>query len=60
MTSSYLVTGGPIWTGDPAQPWAQALVDGFGIPEQLRDAEMLHPERLLEAYAAAMSESARR
>ena len=26
MTSSYLVTGGPIWTGDPAQPWAQALV----------------------------------
>ena len=37
------------------RPWAEALVDGFGIPEQLRDAEMLHPDRLREAYAAAMS-----
>ncbi|MCB0938204.1 MAG: amidohydrolase, partial [Mycobacterium sp.] len=26
MTKSYLLTGGPIWTGDPAQPWAQAVV----------------------------------
>ena len=24
--SSYLLTNGPIWTGDPAQPWAQAIV----------------------------------
>ncbi len=28
------------------RPYAEALVDAFGIPEQLRDAEMLHPERL--------------
>ena len=28
------------------RPHAQTLVDAFGIPEQLRDAEMLHPERL--------------
>jgi predicted amidohydrolase YtcJ len=26
VQSSYLVTNGPIWTGDPAQPWAQAIV----------------------------------
>jgi len=26
MAVSYLLTNGPIWTGDPAQPWAQALV----------------------------------
>lgn len=24
--SCYLLTNGPIWTGDPAQPWAQAVV----------------------------------
>ncbi|WP_293306339.1 amidohydrolase [Mycolicibacterium sp.] len=24
--ASYLLTNGPIWTGDPAQPWAQAIV----------------------------------
>lgn len=42
------------------RPWAEALVDGFGIPEQLRDAEMLHPERLREAYTAAMSAASRR
>ena len=24
--ASYLLTNGPIWTGDPAQPWAQAVV----------------------------------
>ncbi|MCV7382587.1 acyl-CoA dehydrogenase family protein [Mycolicibacter longobardus] len=28
------------------RPHAQTLVDGFGIPEQLRYAEMLHPEHL--------------
>jgi acyl-CoA oxidase len=37
------------------RPHAEALVDGFGIPEQLRNAEMLHPERLAEEYSAAMS-----
>ena len=26
MAKSYLLSGGPIWTGDPAQPWAQAVV----------------------------------
>ncbi len=26
MSDSYLLAGGPIWTGDPAQPWAQAVV----------------------------------
>jgi len=28
------------------RPHAETLVDAFGIPEQLRDAEMLHPEHL--------------
>ncbi|GAY17147.1 acyl-CoA dehydrogenase [Mycobacterium sp. shizuoka-1] len=28
------------------RPYAEQLVDGFGIPEQLRYAEMLHPEHL--------------
>lgn len=28
------------------RPHAESLVDGFGIPEQLRYAEMLHPEHL--------------
>ncbi|RUP31470.1 MULTISPECIES: acyl-CoA dehydrogenase [Mycolicibacterium] len=28
------------------RPHAEVLVDGFGIPEQLRYAEMLHPERI--------------
>ena len=28
------------------RPHVETLVDAFGIPEQLRDAEMLHPERL--------------
>ncbi|EHB53773.1 Acyl-CoA oxidase [Mycolicibacterium rhodesiae JS60] len=28
------------------RPYAEALVDGFGVPEQLRYAEMLHPEHL--------------
>jgi acyl-CoA oxidase len=31
------------------RPYAQALVDGFGIPEQLRDVPMLHPELIEEA-----------
>ena len=31
------------------RPYAQTLVDGFGIPEQLRYAEMLHPENLSDA-----------
>ena len=30
------------------RPYAEALVDGFGIPEQLRDVPMLHPERIGE------------
>ena len=42
------------------RPYAEALVDGFGIPEQLRDAEMLHPERLRKSYAEAMSKAAGR
>jgi len=28
------------------RPYAETLVDGFGVPEQLRYTEMLHPERL--------------
>ncbi len=28
---------------------AELLVDGFGIPEQLRYAEMLHPEHIPDA-----------
>lgn len=31
------------------RPYAEALVDGFGIPEQLRYAEMLHPELIPDA-----------
>jgi acyl-CoA oxidase len=31
------------------RPYAETLVDGFGIPEQLRYAEMLHPEHIPEA-----------
>jgi len=30
------------------RPYAELLVDGFGIPEQLRYAEMLHPENILD------------
>jgi len=30
------------------RPYAELLVDGFGIPEQLRYAEMLHPENIVE------------
>lgn len=26
MSTDYLLTNGPIWTGDPAAPWAQAVV----------------------------------
>ncbi|HZQ34045.1 MAG TPA: acyl-CoA dehydrogenase [Mycobacterium sp.] len=32
------------------RPYAQALVDGFGIPEQLRDVPMLHPELIGEEH----------
>jgi acyl-CoA oxidase len=28
------------------RPYAEVLVDGFGIPAQLRDVPMLHPERI--------------
>ena len=31
------------------RPYAETLVDGFGIPEQLRYAEMLHPELIPDA-----------
>ncbi|MGB1225263.1 MAG: acyl-CoA dehydrogenase [Mycobacterium sp.] len=31
------------------RPHAETLVDGFGIPEQLRYAEMLHPENIPDA-----------
>ncbi|WP_407662619.1 acyl-CoA dehydrogenase family protein [Mycolicibacter minnesotensis] len=34
------------------RPHAQTLIDGFGIPEQLRYAEMLHPEHLSVPPAA--------
>lgn len=34
------------------RPHAQTLVDGFGIPERLRYAEMLHPENLSEALTS--------
>lgn len=34
MADSYLLTNGPIWTGDPAQPWAQAVV--------VRGADLVH------------------
>ena len=30
------------------RPYAEMLVDGFGIPEQLRYAEMMHPENIAE------------
>lgn len=35
------------------RPHAETLVDGFGIPEQLRYAEMLHPEHLSVPPAGA-------
>lgn len=34
------------------RPHAQTLVNGFGIPERLRYAEMLHPENLSEALTS--------
>jgi predicted amidohydrolase YtcJ len=34
VASSYLFSNGPIWTGDPAQPWAQAAV--------VRGADLVH------------------
>jgi acyl-CoA oxidase len=35
------------------RPHAETLVDGFGIPEPLRYAEMLHPENLPDAVTQA-------
>jgi acyl-CoA oxidase len=34
------------------RPHAQTLVDGFGVPEELRYVEMLHPENLAEAVTS--------
>lgn len=34
------------------RPHAATLVDGFGVPEQLRYAEMLHPENLADAVTS--------
>jgi acyl-CoA oxidase len=34
------------------RPYAETLVDGFGVPERLRYAEMLHPEHLSEAVTS--------
>ncbi len=34
------------------RPHAETLVDGFGIPPELRYADMLHPEKLPEPGAA--------
>jgi len=31
------------------RPVAETLIDGFGVPEQLRYAEMLHPEHILQS-----------
>jgi acyl-CoA oxidase len=33
------------------RPYAETLVDGFGVPEQLRYTEMLHPEHLADPSA---------
>jgi len=33
------------------RPYAETLVDGFGVPEQLRYTEMLHPEHLVDPSA---------
>jgi acyl-CoA oxidase len=34
------------------RPYAETLVDGFGIPAALRYADMLHPEKLPNPGAA--------
>jgi acyl-CoA oxidase len=39
------------------RPYAETLVDGFGIPEQLRYADMLHPEKLPQAGAGETDET---
>ena len=39
------------------RPHAELLVDGFGIPESLRYADMLHPEKLPEAGADEADET---
>ncbi|WP_407689023.1 acyl-CoA dehydrogenase family protein [Mycobacterium sp. HUMS_1102779] len=35
------------------RPHARTLVDGFGVPEELRYAEMLHPENLPDAVSSS-------
>jgi len=42
------------------RPHAELLIDGFGIPEQLRYAEMLHPEHLGDRPGAFWQQPARR
>jgi acyl-CoA oxidase len=42
------------------RPYAETLVDGFGLPEQLRYAEMLHPEHLDDRPGAFRQQPARR
>ena len=42
------------------RPYAETLVEGFGIPEQLRYAEMLHPEHLGDRPGAFRQQPARR
>ncbi|MCV7154562.1 acyl-CoA dehydrogenase family protein [Mycolicibacterium pyrenivorans] len=39
------------------RPHAELLVDGFGIPEQLRYAEMLHPEHIPDADEHAQQDA---
>jgi acyl-CoA oxidase len=41
------------------RPHAETLVDGFGIPEQLRYAEMLHPENLQSRAEQSRAEQSR-
>ncbi len=40
------------------RPYAELLVDGFGIPESLRYAEMLHPEHIPDADDHAPQDAA--
>ena len=42
------------------RPYAETLVEGFGIPEQLRYAEMMHPEHLSDRHGAFRQQPARR
>lgn len=40
------------------RPHAEMLVEGFGIPEQLRSAEMLHPDQITDTNAGEPQEIA--